>query len=323
MSTTTLTASPSVQALPRRRLEGPIVLATDGKTQSTGAFAASVAIASGGTRRHDRARTLPVHVVTVCDALPIVAPEIAPVLPHDFLEGRRADMLDAVREQVRYNVNDSSSWRIAVMSGPPAPIIADMAEEIDASLIVMGLGKHDLYERLFGTETALQAMRQAHVPVLAVPQNWIGIPRHFVIAVDFGAASLRAARAAMRIAAPGARVCFAHVAPDDGRPFDEGSDLSSIYRTNLDEEFDRFIAATGVPGDVSVERTTRHGDPARAILELAQAEGMDMIVAGTHGLNALARLFVGSVASKLVRGAQCAVLVTSARRPQGDEAAEE
>jgi nucleotide-binding universal stress UspA family protein len=37
-----------------------------------------------------------------------------------------------------------------------------------------------------------------------------------------------------------------------------------------------------------------------------------MIVAGSHGLNAIARLLVGSVASKLVRGAQCAVLVSSA-----------
>jgi nucleotide-binding universal stress UspA family protein len=46
-----------------------------------------------------------------------------------------------------------------------------------------------------------------------------------------------------------------------------------------------------------------------------------MIVAGTHGLNALARLFVGSVASKLVRGAQCALLVaaTATGKEEGEE----
>lgn len=322
MSTTTLSARPGITTVPRQRLEGPLVLATDGKAQSSGAFAAAVAIAAGGTRRGDHARKLPVQVVTVCDSLPLVVPEIAPALPHDFLEGRRADMLDAAREQVRYNVSDASDWRVQVMSGPTASLIADTAGEMNASLVVMGLGKHDLYERVFGTETALQVMRQSHVPVLAVPQNWIGIPRHLVIAVDFGPACLRAARTAMRIAAPGARICFAHVAPDRGVPLDGSEELSSIARANLDEEFDRFINAVGVPDDVSVTRATLYGDPARVLLDFAYAAGMDMIVAGTHGRNALARLFVGSVASKVVRGAQCAVLVTSARRaPRSDDAA--
>lgn len=323
MPTITLAASGIIPTVPRRRLEGPVILATDGTAQSSGAFAAAVAIAAGGGRRSDRARTLPVHVIAVCDALPIVAPEIAPVLPHEFLEGRREDMLTAALEQVRYNVSDTSGWRVDAVSGPPAATIADTAEEGDASLIVMGLGNHDLYARVFGTETALKVMRQSHVPVLAVPQNWIGIPRHLVIAVDFGPASLRAARTAMRIAAPGASACFAHVAPDIGLPLDVEDDLSSIYRSNLSEEFDRFIAATGVPDDVLVTRTALYGDPARALLDFARAEGMDMIVAGTHGLNALAQLFVGSVASKLVRGAQCAVMVASAQRASEDGAGAE
>jgi nucleotide-binding universal stress UspA family protein len=322
MPTTALTACTIIPTAPRRRLEGPVILATDGKAQSSGAFAAAVAIGAGGTRRSDHAQTLPVHVLTVCDALPIVAPEVAPVLPYEFLEGRREDMLTAALEQVRYNVSDTSGWRVAAMSGAPAATITDTAEEAEASLIVMGLGKHDLYERVFGTETALKVMRHSHVPVLAVPQNWIGIPRRIVIAVDFGAASLRAARTAMRIAAPGASICFAHVAPDLGLPLDVEDDLSSIYRSNLSDEFDRFIAAVGVPDDVSVTRTALYGDPPRALLDFARAEGMDMIVAGTHGLNALAQLFVGSVASKLVRGAQCAVLVASAHRAEDEAAAE-
>lgn len=324
MPTITLTSPTSIATVPRRRLEGPVILATDGKAQSSGAFAAAVAIAAGGARRSDHAQKVPVRVVTVCDVLPIVAPEVAPVLPHEFLEGRREDMLTAALEQLRYNVSDTSSWKVEAISGPPAPTIADIADEANASLIVMGLGKHDLYERVFGTETALHVMRRSHVPVLAVPQNWIGIPRRLVIAVDFGAACLRAARIAMRIAAPGASICFAHVAPDLGLPMDDEDELSSIYRSNLNEEFDRFIAAVGVPDDASVTRSVLCGDPAPTLLAFAAGEGMDMIVAGTHGRNALARLFVGSVASKLVRGAQCALLVTSARRnPEGEAAVEE
>jgi nucleotide-binding universal stress UspA family protein len=325
MSTITIPARPPVRTAPRRRLQGPILLATDGMAQSSGAFAAAVSIAAGGTRRSEHAQKLPVRVVTVCDALPVVVPEIAPVLPYEFLEGRREDMLTAALEQVRYNVADSSSWSVEALSGPAAPTIAGTAEECGASLIVMGLGKHDLYERVFGSETALRVMQQSHVPVLAVPQNWIGIPRHLLVAVDFGPASLRAARVAMRTAAPGGTVCFAHVAPDIGLPeTEESTDLATIYRANLDEELDRFIDATGVPDDVTVTRATLYGDPARALLSFARSERVDMIVAGTHGFNAFTRLFVGSVASKLVRGTQCALLVAAAHREhQGEKPVEE
>jgi len=319
MPTTTVSVSSPGPAVPRRRLEKPILLATDGTAQSSGAFAAAVAIAAGGTRRSDRATKLDVHVVTVCDAIPVVVPEIAPVLPHQFLEGRRSDMLSAALDQLRYNVADSSNWSVAALSGPAAPTIAETAVEADASLIVMGLGKHDLYERVFGSETALRVMQQSRVPVLAVPQNWIGIPRNVLVAVDFGPASLRAAKTAMRIVAPGGSVCFAHVAPDLGLAESDGDELAAIYQTNLEEELERFIGAVDVPADVKVTRTALYGDPARTLLDRARTQGADMIVAGTHGLNALARLFVGSVASKLVRGAQCALLVTAAPTERREE----
>lgn len=312
MSTTVLPAPSPIAKAPRRRLEGPIILATDGTPQSSGAFAAAVSIAKGGTRRRERAEKLEVRVVTVCDALPVVVPEIAPVLPHEFLEGRRSDMLGAALEQVRYNVADSAKWSVSALTGPAAPTIAEAADEAGASLIVMGLGKHDLYERVFGSETALRVMQRSRVPVLAVPQNWIGIPRTLLIAADFGAASLRAAKTAMRIVAPGGSVCFAHAAPDLGLHEKDGDELATIYHANLEEEFDRFIAAAEVPADVKVTRTALYGDPARTLLDRARTQGADMIVAGTHGLNALARLFIGSVASKLVRGAQCALLVAAA-----------
>jgi nucleotide-binding universal stress UspA family protein len=154
-------------------------------------------------------------------------------------------------------------------------------------------------------------MRLSPVPILAVPQNWIGVPRKVLIAVDFSPASLRAAKTAMRIIPAGGVVCFAHVAPNSGLP-DVDKGLSELYRNNLNEEFDRFVAAAGVPDDVGVARIRLYGDTARALLEWAVANGVDMIATGTRGAGALSRLIVGSVATELVRGAHCAILVASA-----------
>jgi nucleotide-binding universal stress UspA family protein len=56
--------------------------------------------------------------------------------------------------------------------------------------------------------------------------------------------------------------------------------------------------------------------PAVAILDDAQSHNMDLIALATHGRGGLARLFLGSVADKVVRGASVTVLL---QRPGDDD----
>ncbi len=58
---------------------------------------------------------------------------------------------------------------------------------------------------------------------------------------------------------------------------------------------------------VKVRGTLRHGEPAAAILALAEELPASMIVMGTHGRKGLKRLFEGSVAEAVIRGATCPV----------------
>jgi nucleotide-binding universal stress UspA family protein len=50
------------------------------------------------------------------------------------------------------------------------------------------------------------------------------------------------------------------------------------------------------------------GEPASAILQVAEQGAFDMIVMGTHGRRGLPRLLLGSVAQKVVSRAHCPVL---------------
>ena len=52
--------------------------------------------------------------------------------------------------------------------------------------------------------------------------------------------------------------------------------------------------------------------PARAILR--HAESADMVALATHGYRGLSRLFLGSVADKVIRNAQVPVLVVKPRK---------
>jgi nucleotide-binding universal stress UspA family protein len=59
---------------------------------------------------------------------------------------------------------------------------------------------------------------------------------------------------------------------------------------------------------VRVEHLLEEGDPATAILQVAQERQCDLIVLGSHGRTGLGRLLLGSVAEQVVRKASCPVL---------------
>jgi nucleotide-binding universal stress UspA family protein len=61
---------------------------------------------------------------------------------------------------------------------------------------------------------------------------------------------------------------------------------------------------------VRVESLVMEGDPVNMILRAAEETHSDVIVMGTHGRTALARLLMGSVAEAVLRKAPCPVLTS-------------
>jgi universal stress protein A len=60
--------------------------------------------------------------------------------------------------------------------------------------------------------------------------------------------------------------------------------------------------------DVAYEHRLVSGSPGHALADLAKAEGVDLIVLGTHGRTGVRRMVMGSVAEEVVRRATCPVL---------------
>jgi len=75
------------------------------------------------------------------------------------------------------------------------------------------------------------------------------------------------------------------------------------------EDLQRMLQRV-VPPDPNVEYEHRliSGEPASAIVQLAEDEKADLIVMATHGRTGLTRLLMGSVAEAVVRRAPCPVL---------------
>lgn len=64
--------------------------------------------------------------------------------------------------------------------------------------------------------------------------------------------------------------------------------------------------------ETTVRLEVRVGRPAHEILRFAEEEGIDAIFIATHGRTGLAHMVFGSVAERVVRGAQCPVLTIRA-----------
>jgi len=61
-------------------------------------------------------------------------------------------------------------------------------------------------------------------------------------------------------------------------------------------------------GIQAAPKVVAHGDPAKAIVDVARDEGVDLVVMGTRGLSELKGLVVGSVAHKVSHFAPCTVI---------------
>lgn len=84
---------------------------------------------------------------------------------------------------------------------------------------------------------------------------------------------------------------------------------------NTAQAMARFAEVAGA--QIEMKAKTVKGDPKTAILDEAEHWGADLIVVGTHGYNALERLWLGSVSRAVASHAKCSVEVARRRKTQG------
>jgi nucleotide-binding universal stress UspA family protein len=278
----------------------PLIVATDGRAQSDSALRAGATLA----KTDDAMR-----IITVVPPLAVVPPELDFRIAAEALAARREAQLRAVNDQVRRLFGPERSIRAEERDGNPADVVSRLATEANASLIVAGLGRHRVVDRVLGDETALQLIRSAATPVLSVAPDF-AIPRIIMVGFDFSENSVHAAQLALRFAgraARGATVYLMHVAPrGDIANFVVGG--REAYEERSHAALQQVIAQLEVPPDVLVQPVVRQGDPATQILEYAADTDAAMIAIGTRGLGFVARMFVGSVATKIIRASPIAVL---------------
>jgi nucleotide-binding universal stress UspA family protein len=138
-----------------------------------------------------------------------------------------------------------------------------------------------------------------------------------VVGTDGSDTATQAVRQAIELArAVGARIelVSAYEPVSDARLREESvvvpKDLHWMINPRADvlatlEEAAREIRAAGI----DVEVFARQGDPADAILDVAEERGSDLIVVGNKGMTGAKRFLLGSVPNKVSHHAPCSVLI--------------
>jgi nucleotide-binding universal stress UspA family protein len=277
--------------------------------------------ASGGTRALHAARTIArrystdMIVTSVVEPPPLYTFEtnrmlLLPWLVEQLIDERRESVHDRLHRHGLVSPGEAEP-RVEVRYGDAADTIADIGRELDARLIVLGIGPHSLRHRLLSAGLAWTTGRRALCPILAVGEHAPELPRIAVVATDFSPESIHAAQVALTMLADGALVYLVHAWSRVEAVFPNTllTTLNDRYAASLPEKFDRVREALGRTDGVTIETLAVEGRPADLVLAVAHSMRADLVVAGTHGRGLVERWLLGSTSSALLRGAECSVLL--------------
>jgi nucleotide-binding universal stress UspA family protein len=225
-------------------------------------------------------------------------------------EARRA----LEREAARCGVPDVST---TLLDGRPWEAIVEHADRIDAELIVIGAhgasgpiraAREGALGWILGS-TADRVVRAARCPVLVAPST--GELRELAESRWItGVALDETSRHALEVAAElarraGSRVHVVHVAADDraGEADDRASEAGLLAMIEA-----VAASAESAASDRLAATSILHGDPAAALVAAA-ADGVAMVIVGTHARHGVRRALLGSVAERVLRTAATPVLV--------------
>jgi nucleotide-binding universal stress UspA family protein len=95
---------------------------------------------------------------------------------------------------------------------------------------------------------------------------------------------------------------------EEARQVPEDMQWSVNPREDVNATLDEAAAAVRDAG-VEVQTFAREGDPADAILDVAEERSSDLIVVGNKGMTGAKRFLLGSVPNKVSHHAPCSVLI--------------
>ena len=237
-------------------------------------------------------------------------------LADDAMETARAK-----RARLEGFPDDRSSIRI-VANPSPAHALHDLAAAEHASLVVVGSTHTGTAGRVLPGSTGERLLHGSPCAVAVVPTDYRNRPDQPIRRIGVAYNATEEAKAAVHAAAELAYALEAELevigvvsAESFGTPALMGGPSEATLRPDVErhvqESLDEIVA-TVRPG-VEVKQRPPHGRPGRDARH--HSATLDLLVTGSRGYGPLRSVLVGGVSGRLMRSAQCPVIVV----PRGIE----
>jgi nucleotide-binding universal stress UspA family protein len=223
---------------------------------------------------------------------------MTPTVSQDFFELRERAVREHLEQKKQEAAQEGLEIEVRFQTGSPVyGEILGAAADIQPQLIIMGRkGKSGLERLLVGSVTARVIGSTPH-KVLVVPRNAELSLKRILVASDGSPAGQNAGQIALNIAKK------------------TGAQLTAVTAGygELDPKqakvIVRELAAEAKRQDISLIPLTPGGRPEDAIIQVATAKQTNLIIMGSRGQTGLKRLFMGSVAERVIGQATCPVLI--------------
>lgn len=277
----------------------------------TGVLAATD-LSAQGQRALERAASLAaVHAARLT-----VVHVVDDALPAKLAKRLQGDAERLIREWLAALPELEVDLRIPI--GKPHSSILGLADETDASLVVLGAHRGARLADLFRGTTAERVVRFGHVPVLLVCAPPTGGYERVLVGMDFSTHARRAMGFARHLV-PGSRVLLVHAhhlpyqgliveGDADGRTAAAGAHWA---RQRAEAEFRKLM--TEITSDTPPpDYVLREGDARSVLREEARRMQAELLVLGTHGRTGVAHALLGSVTEDMLAQPPCDVLAVKA-----------
>lgn len=226
--------------------------------------------------------------------------------------------LDHLRPEVHHQLlGDLGRWAAAIpcVTSPKLRVtpgwgridshLAQLADEKEADLLVVGSHQRNLGERIWHGSVSRSAIHEANCNVLCVPERQAAphvgtAPNVIVVPTDFSALADRAIAFGYGLLNRGGTLHLVHVATDT--PESEHAVLMAKLQT-------RIPADAGFRGIRTELRVISAGAPWLAIWQHAGRASADLICMSTHSRDAAASLVLGSQAQALLQHSRIPVVL--------------
>ncbi len=220
------------------------------------------------------------------------------------------EQVDGIREMDGIDCD----WQ--VIRGGPGAALGTAAQDLGADLLILGPHRQQTLKDVFFGTTAERTMRTSTAPILTAKGVPNGSYKHVLLAIDMSDCSSYAIAVFNGLGiGRNAAISLVHVFDAAAATMmartavarEEISDYVNDEKRSASVALLKFLENQPIdPGNIHI--VAEHGSVAATIATLAAQISADLIVVGTRGRNGAKKLFLGSVAEKIIGESECDTL---------------